>query len=218
VEGNLTTDLRDGTKEATPVLLEERIAAAFNDKAGSSDVARLITEVEALAGSSGEAEERAHERALDPALSAADVAAARRDMEDAAFRRERLQTAVTRLRERLVEVRAEEEDNRRRLAYEKAKAERDKLAAELKSMYPPIAAQLPELLARIAENDREIEHINASALPSGAERLLVAELVARRLSGFVENWVNIPRITTQLRLPAFQYSGQSLYAWPRQER
>ena len=36
-------------------------------------------------------------------------------MEDAAFTRDRLQTAVATLRERLEEVRAEEEDHRRRL-------------------------------------------------------------------------------------------------------
>ena len=42
-------------------------------------------------------------------------------MEDAAFRRDRLQTAVTRLRERL-------EDQRRQLVYDRVKVERDKLA------------------------------------------------------------------------------------------
>jgi hypothetical protein len=46
------------------------------------------------------------------------------------FRRERLQTAVSRLKERLKEVRAQEENQRRWIAYEKVKAERDKLAAD----------------------------------------------------------------------------------------
>jgi hypothetical protein len=53
----------------------------------------------------------------NPALSSSDVAEPRRQMEDAAFRRERLQTAVTRLRERFEEVRAQEEDERRWVAY-----------------------------------------------------------------------------------------------------
>jgi hypothetical protein len=46
------------------------------------------------------------------------------------FRRERLQTAVSRLKDRLKEVRAQEENQRRWIAYEKVKAERDKLAAD----------------------------------------------------------------------------------------
>jgi hypothetical protein len=38
-------------------------------------------------------------------------------MDDAGFRRERLQTAVTRLWERLKELKEQEEDQRRRVAY-----------------------------------------------------------------------------------------------------
>jgi hypothetical protein len=44
---------------------------------------------------------------------------------------------------------------------------------------------------------------------------LVAELVARGLKGFVENGVDIPRITQTLRLPAFEYSAHNPFAWPR---
>jgi len=70
-------------------------------------------------------------------------------------------------------------------------------------------------LARIASNDREVEYINNHARPSGAERLLVAELTARGLEGFVKNSVQTPRITEELRLPAFEYSAHERYAWPR---
>jgi hypothetical protein len=56
---------------------------------------------------------------------------------------------------------------------------------------------LRQFLPRIAANDREIEYINAHALPRDGERLLVAELIARRLRGFVESGVQIPRITEQ---------------------
>jgi hypothetical protein len=59
---------------------------------------------------------------------------------------ERLQVTVSRLRERLTEVQAAEEDDRRRVAYEKARAERDELAAEFARVYPPLAAQLADLL------------------------------------------------------------------------
>jgi hypothetical protein len=53
-------------------------------------------------------------RALDPARTAADVAAARREMEDAAFSRDRMEEAVRRLGERLREVKEHEEQVRRR--------------------------------------------------------------------------------------------------------
>ena len=65
----------------------------------SESVKVLIVEAEAASLASGEAAEQARQQALDPALTANDVAAARRQMEDAAFRRERLQTAVTRLQD-----------------------------------------------------------------------------------------------------------------------
>jgi len=99
--------------------------------------------------------------------------------------------------------------------YEKAKAERDKLAAELADVYPGIEAKLGELLPRIAANDHEVEYINAHALPNSGEHLLVAGLVARGLRGFVENGVDIPQITQTLRLPAFKYSAHDPFAWPR---
>ena len=36
-----------------------------------------------------------------------------------------------------------------------------------------------------------------------------------RAGGFVESGVQIPRITQQVRLPAFKYSAHDPYAWPR---
>ena len=199
--------------------LDERIAAAFNNGVNSTDVETLIKAAEAASVSANERAERARARALDPALSSNVVIEARRQMEDAAFRRERLQTAVTRLRERLEQVKAQEEDQQRQLVYERVKAERDKLAAELAEIYPAFANKLADLLPRIAANDREIEYINGHALPSGAGRLLVAELVARNLEGFGKSHGNIvirtPRITEELCLPTFEYSTHHPYAWPR---
>jgi len=195
--------------------LDARIAVAFCEGVKSDDVKALIVEAGTASLASGEAAQRARERALDPALTANAVAAARQEMEDAVFRRERLQTAVSRLQERLKEVRAQEEDRRRWIAYEKAKTERDKLAAELKEIYPPFEAQLRQLLPRIAENDRQIEYINVHALPNGAERILVAELVARGLKGFVQNSIEAARITNELCLPAFQFDPRDPYVWPR---
>jgi hypothetical protein len=111
-------------------------------------------------------------------------------------------------------VRTQEEDQRRWIAYEKVKAERDKLAEELKAIYPPIEAQFRDLMTRIDVNDKEIERINDRARPMG-DRLLVAELVARDLRGFVEHSVDVARITRQMHLLAFQCDRHDPYTWPR---
>ena len=125
---------------------------------------------------------------------------------------------MKRLRERLEDVKAQEEDQERQLVYDRVRQERDQLAAELSAIYPALAQKLAELLPRIAANDREVEYINGHALPSGAERLLVAELVARNLEGFGKSDGNIfirtPRITEDLCLPTFEYSAHHPYAWP----
>ena len=115
------------------------------------------------------------------------------------------------LRERLAELKDQEENARRQVAYDKAEAERDELAKELADLYPAFAQKLVELLVRVAVSDREIDHINTHALPRGADRLLVAELEARGLP-WVANNVETPRITNQLCLPPWQ-PGPS-YLWP----
>jgi hypothetical protein len=82
-----------------------------------------------------------------------------------------------------------------------------------KIVYPPLATQLADLLGRLRASDDRIEYMNAR--PRGCGPLLVAELVARELDGFVQNSVNIPRIVQRVQLPAFQYDIHAPYAWPR---
>ena len=142
------------------------------------------------------------------------MAAARRVSEDATFRRDRLKEAVRRLGERLREVKKQEEQVRRRAAYDASLIERDKLAAELAEVYPPLAEKLADLAARIAANDAVIERVNRK-LPHGANWLASAEAIARGLKGFVDGPTYIPRVTEQMRLPAFKYSGLDPYAWPQ---
>ncbi len=203
------------TQRVSKPSLDDRIAAAFSTGMKSGDVPELIGEAEAASTSAGEAAQCARAQALDPALSAEKVTVARREMDDAMFRRDRMQMAVTKLGERLRELKAEEEDHRRWLAYEMAKAARDKLAAELKEMYPALAARLADLAARIDANDREVEKSNTRAKPNGAQWLAGAELAARGLKGFNDGAANVPRITEELRLPRFEYNRHDPYTWPR---
>ena len=66
-----------GQQRMSAAGLDEQIVLAFADGAKSSDVADLIGEAEGAAIFSGDEAERARTQALNPALSAADVAAAR---------------------------------------------------------------------------------------------------------------------------------------------
>ena len=198
------------TVAITQIDLDARIAAAFADGAKSKDVATLIKDTEHGAASASDRAEQARNHALDPTLSGSELKDARKCMDDAAFRRDRLQAALGKLRERLAELKDQEENARRQVAYDKAEVVRDELAKELADLYPAFAQKLVELLARVVINDGEIEHIN-NALPKGADRLLVAELKARGLPWVVNN-VETPRITSQLCLPPWQ--PRSSYLWP----
>ena len=198
------------TVAITQIDLDARIAAAFADGAKSNDVAILIKDTEHGAASASDQAEQARNHALDPTLSGSELKDARKCMDDAAFRRDRLQAALGKLRERLAQLKDQEENARRQVAYDKAKAVRDELAKELADLYPAFAQKLVELLARVVINDREIDRIN-NALPRGADRLLVAELKARGLPWVVNN-VETPRITDQLCLPPWQ--PRSNYLWP----
>jgi hypothetical protein len=179
-----------------------------------SRIADPAKEAEAASLEAGATAEQGRIRALDPALSSAEVARARRDMEDVAFGRDRLQVAVQKLGDRLKELQRREENQRRQIACDRVKAERDTLADELARLYPPVAAQLAELLARVEANNREVEYTN-KRLPMGSGEFLIAELVARGFRGFVESWVDLPSITRKVRLPSFERSVHEPYAWPR---
>jgi hypothetical protein len=54
------------------------------------------------------------------------------------------------------------------------------LAAALARVYPPLAAQLADLLGRVRASDDRIEHINANSLPRGCGALRVAAILERR--------------------------------------
>ncbi|MGE0750813.1 MAG: hypothetical protein AB7K64_09525 [Variibacter sp.] len=201
----------------TELSLDDRIADAFARPAPSSVISELVAEATEAARDAEADADAARVRALDPALTASQVADARRAMEDAAFRRERMRAAVERLRDLLRDARDREKDEKRREVYERVRTERDQLAAELSALYPRLAEQLAGLMARIVENDRMVEYVNGHELPGGAPRLLLAELVARDMKGFVHPGGDVPRMTRHLRLPTFRHSVHDPYSWPRQQ-
>jgi hypothetical protein len=130
-------------------------------------------------------------------------------MEDAAFRRDRLQEPVRRLGQRHKELSRQEHQSRLRADFDAAVTERDALADELAEVYPPMAKKLSDLAARIAANNVAIDRINKKGLPDGAKWVASAELVARGMLGFNSGGLRLPSIVEQLRLPAFEPSAHN---------
>jgi hypothetical protein len=157
--------------------LDERIVAAFAGGVRSGDVADLVREVEAAAVAAQEVAEAARALALDPLTPPAQERAARDRMADCAFRFDRLMVARARLDERRRELEAHENNDRRRVAYDAAVAERDRIAEELAD-YPAIVEKLVKLFAALAQNNLEITRVNAQ-LPDGAAWVEPAERVAK---------------------------------------
>lgn len=90
-------------------------------------------------------------------------------------------------------------------------AQRNALANEMRDTYSDVASKIPDLFARIRQNDQRLSNLRGKR-PSGVSRhLLSAELVARGLDRFDRDE---PSIVERLELPAF--SGQSLLWPPRQ--
>ena len=94
--------------------------------------------------------------------------------------------------------------------YGRVKDERDRLAVELAATYPQTVATLLDLLARVADCERECSRI-ASMAPAGERRrLLGPELHAKGiLTGFTRD---TPSITRDLRLAGLEAAQQNSVA------
>jgi hypothetical protein len=205
---------RIGTSETRDEPLQDEIASAFSQSTPSDEIASLIERVNDAVKAADEDALNAREVALNPALSGIEIALCRRQMEDAAFKRDRLAEAASRLGGRLKEMLREEEDMERWRRYNQAKLDRDALAAEIKEVYPALTEKLADLTRRLAANDRVVELINGVKLPSGAPRLKTAEALARDLAGVPGADPTAPRIAKMLRLPAFVQKPNRPYEWP----
>jgi hypothetical protein len=196
--------------EASMSALEEQIATALSEEIASGDVEALITETEAAIAAADATAERERVRALDP-IASPDPVKARAAMEDAAFTRDRLRTALPRLQARLKVMEAAEYLARWEPDYKRVEAQRDALAAEMREVYPAAVAQLADLFQRMAQCDRECSRIDRSAPDSEHRRLLGVELTARGVEGLLQPDVYIAEM---LRLPFFWRDSGPIYAWP----
>jgi hypothetical protein len=196
--------------EVTVDTLEQRITSAFSERVASSEVAKLIAETEESITAADATAEHARVKALDP-ISSPDPVKARAAMEEAAFSRDRLRTVLPRLQKLLKQVEAEEYAAAWQIEYEKVKAVRDELAAEMREVYPAAVAQLSDLFQRMAQCDRECSRINGSAPDGDHRRLLGVELTARGVEGLMQPDVWLAEM---LRLPFFWRDSGPIYSWP----
>jgi hypothetical protein len=148
--------------------------------------------------------------ALDP-IASPDPIKARAAMEDAAFTRDRLRTALPRLHARLKVVEGAEYLARWEPDFKRVEAQRDALAAEMREIYPAAVTQLADLFQRMAQCDRECSRINGSAPDGEHRRLRRVELTARGVEGLLQPNV---WISEELRLPFFWRDSGPIYAWP----
>jgi hypothetical protein len=190
--------------------LEERITAALTNEIASPDLAGLIAETEEAITTADATAERERVSALDPVASP-DPVKARAAMEDAAFTRDRFRTVLPRLHARLKQVEATEYLARWEPEYERVKALRDALAAEMREVYPAAVLNLADLFNRMEAIDRESSRINGSAPPGERRRLRKVELSARGVEGLLQPDVWIAEM---LRLPFFWRDSGPIYAWP----
>jgi hypothetical protein len=165
VEGSLSAaDILARLPDAAPAKaaeeLDPRITAAFAENAKSDDVRRVLADVEAAAKVAETAAEDARARALDPLV--ADLIVARRAMDDAAFKRDRLIEAAKRLGKRVDELNALERERAQRAEHDRVLADRNGLAEEMARMAEPIV-QIAHLVRQIDLCDREIGRVNATS-------------------------------------------------------
>jgi hypothetical protein len=157
--------------------LEERIATALSAGVSSEAISNLIGEASAATEEAGQRAEVARGKVLSLTLGRTELARARREMEETAFRRDRLWGAVRQLSDCLEETKKAEDRAQRQAAYDAALTERDAVVEALRE-YPELAAKLAGILARVVASNRQIKKVN-NRLPDGLPPLEQAEPMAR---------------------------------------
>lgn len=137
--------------------LDNRIAAALAGNPASGDLAQLAEDAAKALADARAVHDEAKRRALDPKTLADDATAARREMEDARFRQERLSNALAELNDRL--TRAVEAERAAEAAERLDAAEaRQRMAADLlRDRYPILAAEIADILAECRAADQDVQ-------------------------------------------------------------
>lgn len=190
--------------------LETRIADAFGADFSSKQLSNLLEEVAQADEEAQAASERANEVALDPTTRPDAVAKARKDMEDANFRRLRMERAAVRLKEMRDKALRQEEAASRAAEQAAAIAERDQLVKDL-AEYEVLSGKIVKLLERLEANNRRLEKIvgwidRAEPIARGAAQSMLHAYDER-----------LPGLLSAVKLPKFR-KDETIhgYQWPQQ--
>jgi hypothetical protein len=201
------------TNKPAPLTLGQRIVTALgNPNASASELSELVAETELAIVTADETVSSERADAADlistPSAEAAQAAISRADA--AQINRDRLRSALPKLREKLSAALVEEAKERWLADYKRVRQQLDN-AATLFGSYIEHAEAIVRLFAVAAEVDKEVSRINGSA-PDGVHlRLRSVELEARNLDRFS---LDDPSLAATVELRDWNHSGQKL--WPVQ--
>ena len=197
-------------KQSTPPL-ESRITAMLNNPNSESEALYEIiasTELAIVTADETMTSERA--KAVDltstPSAEAAQDAISR--AEAATINRDRLQSALPKLRDKLAGALRSEEHERWLSDFIRVRQKRDEAAAVFET-YSEHAQAIVQMFALAEQVDKEISRINGQAPDGEHLRLRAVELEARDLDGFT---INNPSLASTVELRDWNNSEHKL--WP----
>ncbi len=158
--------------------LTDRIIVLLRSEATSEALAEVIEEARDELATLTEACEDAKERMLDPLSTSADVARARKGLDDSTLQAQRLEAALGHLSDKLDASREREAEAARTEVYEEVAAEREALINEFHEKYPGLAEGIGTLLQKIKIVDAKVTATNQD-LPRGASYLLPIDKTIR---------------------------------------
>ncbi len=154
-----------------------RIQSALSGEPKAADVAKLISEAEAELTALAGKVETLKATALDPMATEDAVKAARTELTEIDFSRERLTVALDRLRETHSTAQEREREASRADAYNTAKADLERTSAALEARYPQLAREMAEMLIPALDALHAAQKANEK-LPAGCSRIEVPAVLS----------------------------------------
>ena len=200
--------------EESPInSLEKRIASALVDEGiTSAELSALLTEVESATTAADKAAKEERTKALDP--TNVDTAAARRELDNATFHRDRLHAALPKLQRHYDQVSDQESYDRWLAMFEGVKSKHAAAAAKLKAIYWEFGPKLVEALLDAQDVDADVRRVMdqkpvllAQANGDGKD-LPTVEHTARSLKSIAPGC----SMMRDMHLPLFE--APNALAWP----